>query len=291
MNISNERKLASYIKKLGENASADAFQELSDFCHSKSPLLRRLAASAIGKLAGIVDSTASVDLLRSLLSDTHPQVRQYSSKALSAFGVAAACVLEDLRDIYQNPDEKNYVKRSVVASGKLINESLKIAEQKKIYKCYRCSVIVNSDEYARSMKAFNRIYCDKCFDEVYLKRRNFDTNVELNKKIRTNDGNFVQSLGEQKIADWLTNHNILYRYDQRYRIISDFAVRPDFYLPEFDIYIEYWGMDTPDYKIGMLKKLKLYQQEGKKLLSLYPKDKNNLDSIMKQKLSKYIRIN
>ena len=106
MNISNERKLASYIKKLGENASADVFHELSDFCRSESPLLRRLAASAIGKLAGIVDSTASVDLLRPLLSDTHPQVRQYSAKALSAFGIAAVCTLEDLRDIYKNPVEK-----------------------------------------------------------------------------------------------------------------------------------------------------------------------------------------
>jgi len=290
MNITNERKLASYIKKLGESASDNAFQELSVFCRSESPLLRRLAASAIGKLAGIVDSTASVELLRSLLSDTHPQVRQYSAKALSAFGVAAACALDDLRDMYKNPEEKDYVKRSIIASGKLINNAIEIAEHKKIHKCSRCSVIVNSDEYARSRKTFQRIYCDKCFDEVYLKRRNFDTNVELNKKIRTNDGNFVQSIGEQKIADWLTNHNILYRYDQRYRIISDFAVRPDFYLTEFDVYIEYWGMDTPDYKIGMLKKLKLYQQEGKKLLSLYPKYKNNLDSILKQKLSKYIRL-
>jgi len=26
------------------------------------------------------------------------------------------------------------------------------------------------------------------------------------------------------------------------------------YLPELDLYIEYWGTDTADYKIGMLKK-------------------------------------
>lgn len=24
-------------------------------------------------------------------------------------------------------------------------------------------------------------------------------------------------------------------------------IRPDFYLPEFDVYIEFWGMDTPAY--------------------------------------------
>ena len=290
MNITNERKLASYIKKLGESASADVFEELSNFCRSESPLLRRLAASAIGKLSGIVNSTASVDLLRQLLCDSHPQVRQYSAKALGAFGTAAACSLNDLRDMYKNPEEKDYVKRSVVTSGKLITESVKIFHQKKIYKCSRCSVIVNSDEYSRSMKSFNRIFCDKCFDEVFLKRRNFDTKVELNKKIRAKDGNFVQSYGEMKISEWLSNNKIKYRYDTRYRIIDGYAIRPDFYLPEFDVYIEYWGMDTPDYKIGMLKKLKLYQQECKRLISIYPEDKNNLDIILRQKLSKYIRL-
>ncbi len=286
MNIDNERKLASYIKTLGEGASPEVFGELADFTKSSSPLLRRLAASALGKLAGIVDSVASVDLLRPLLTDTHPQVRQYSAKALGGYGVVAEHLLDDLRDMYRNPEEKDYVKRSVVASGKLIKEAIEIEEKKQTKHCQKCSVIMNSDEYARSQKAFQRNYCDKCFDEVYLSRRNFDTKVELNKNIRTKDGTFVQSDGERKICEWLNKNNIKYRYDERFRILADYAVRPDFYLPEFDIYIEYWGMDTIDYKIGMLKKLKLYQQEGKKIISLYPEDKNNLDIVLKNKLEK-----
>ncbi len=148
---------------------------------------------------------------------------------------------------------------------------------------------INKEEYSRSQKAFERNYCDKCFDEVYLSRRNFDTKVDLNKNIRVKDGTLVQSDGERKICDWLTKNNIQYRYDERFRIIEGMAIRPDFYLPEFDIYIEYWGMDTTDYKIGMLKKQKLYQQEGKKLISLYPDDKNNLDIVMKSKLKKYTK--
>jgi CRISPR-associated protein Cas4 len=62
---------------------------------------------------------------------------------------------------------------------------------------------------------------------------------------------------------------IAYRYDERFRIIDGYAIRPDFYLPEYDVYIEYWGMDTADYKIGMLKKQKLYQETGKRLVSVY----------------------
>ena len=57
--------------------------------------------------------------------------------------------------------------------------------------------------------------------------------------------------GERQIAEWLTAHGIAYRYDAKFRIIGEFQIRPDFYLPELDVYIEYWGMDTADYKIGM----------------------------------------
>ncbi len=290
MNIHNERKLASHVKKLGESASADVFDELVGFAHSESPLLRRLAASAFGKLAGIVDSTASVDLLRTILTDTHPQVRQYSAKALGAFGSASACAIEDLRDMYKNPNEKDYVKRSVTASGKLIKEACKIAEQKLVKVCTKCGKKVESDEFARSMKAFSRIYCDHCFDEVYIKRRNYDTKVDLNKTIQTDNGKLVQSDGERIISNFLYGHKIKYRYDERIRIIEGYAIRPDFYLPEFDIYIEYWGMDTIDYKISMLMKKKLYQQQGKKLISVSYNDKSNLVEILRNKLNRYMNI-
>jgi len=42
-------------------------------------------------------------------------------------------------------------------------------------------------------------------------------------------------------------------------------------------------MDTADYKIGMLKK-KLYQQQGKKLISLYPADKPRIKELLLKKL-------
>ena len=51
------------------------------------------------------------------------------------------------------------------------------------------------------------------------------------------------------------------------------------------MYIEYWGMNTADYKIGMLKKQQLYQQQGKRLISLYPAHRPRLDSIMRTKLA------
>ena len=51
------------------------------------------------------------------------------------------------------------------------------------------------------------------------------------------------------------------------------------------MYIEYWGMDTPQYKMSMYKKQMLYQQEGKRLVSVYPKDLPVLDNLLTSKLS------
>ena len=63
MNVQTERRLASHVKALGEQASAEVFPELAEATRSPSALVRRLAASALGKLAGVTDSVASVDLL------------------------------------------------------------------------------------------------------------------------------------------------------------------------------------------------------------------------------------
>jgi hypothetical protein len=286
MNIGNERKLAARAKELGESASPASLNELVELTRSESPLVRRLAASALGKLAGIVAAKPAVKTLHPLLSDTHPQVRQYSAKALGAFGAHAKDVLPDLRDLYKSPVEKDYVKRSVLAAGKTIREAVRIAEEQVFHYCRRCGVKLASDEYARSQKAFQRPFCDHCFDEVFLDRRNFETKVELQKTIRAKDGTVVQSDGERLICELLTAERIQYRYDERFRILNGHAIRPDFYLPEFDVYIEYWGMDTADYKIGMLKKQQLYQQRGKKLISLYPDDKPKIHEVLLAKLEK-----
>ena len=208
MNLANERKLAARATALGESAAADVFPELAELARSESALVRRLAASGIGKLAGIVPAEPAVDTLLPLLGDPHPQVRQYAAKALGAFGTAAERALPDLRDLYRNPHEKDYVKRSVEAAGKRIREALRLAALQAVHSCQRCSVAVSPDEFARSQSLFQRTFCDKCFDETYIGRRNFDTRVEVSKTLRASDGTLVQSGGERAIADWLAAHRI-----------------------------------------------------------------------------------
>jgi len=144
---------------------------------------------------------------------------------------------------------------------------------------------VSAEEHRQAQQSFQRSYCGRCYDEVFLERRNFETQVELKKTVEARDGTLVQSAGERRIAEWLSARRIRYRYDAKFRIIGEFQIRPDFYLPEVDVYIEYWGMDTPQYKMSMYKKQMLYQQEGKRLVSVYPADLPYLGQHLRSKLS------
>ena len=85
--------------------------------------------------------------------------------------------------------------------------------------CGRTCAVVAA-EYARSQQAFQRCDCDHCFDEVFLDRRNWETNVELSKTIQTADGTVVQSDGERIIAEELAALGITFRYDNRFRIMN-----------------------------------------------------------------------
>ena len=73
-------------------------------------------------------------------------------------------------------------------------------------------------------------------------------------------------------------------------IAKDTRIRPDFYLPEFDLYIEYWGMDTPEYVENMRRKRILYQQARKKLISISYRDFDRIELVLSEKLSKYMKL-
>ncbi len=272
--------------ELGRSGDPSALPELITLTQFPAASVRKLAASAIGKLAELVDAEQAVSALIPLLRDPFPQVRQYTAKALGAYGASAQPALSDLRDMAISPVEPQYNNNCAKRTIELIEEARRILESLAVHCCQRCGVKLAHDEFVQSQKAFQRPFCNYCFDEVFLERRNFETKVELQKNIRAKDGTWVQSQGERLICEALDAEGIRYRYDERFRILDGYAIRPDFYLPEFDVYIEYWGMDTTDYKIGMLKKQQLYQQQGKRLISLCPADKPHIKQMLLDKLQK-----
>ncbi len=65
-------------------------------------------------------------------------------------------------------------------------------------------------------------------------------------------GQPVRSKAERVIADYFTRHGIPYYYEAMATTNDWFNFkakisRPDFYLPQYNLYVEYWGLvDSPD---------------------------------------------
>lgn len=64
---------------------------------------------------------------------------------------------------------------------------------------------------------------------------------------------------------------------------------PDFYLPNYGVYVEYWGLvDAEDawtgerYERNMRKKMALYYRNQVKFISIYPSNLENLDWIFRK---------
>jgi hypothetical protein len=60
--------------------------------------------------------------------------------------------------------------------------------------------------------------------------------------------------------------------------------RPDFYLPQYNLFVEYWGLvDSPDAGtrdnyIGTMRwKMAQYRNNNIRFISIYPSNLNNLD--------------
>jgi len=100
-------------------------------------------------------------------------------------------------------------------------------------------------------------------------------------------GEVVRSHSEKVIADWLSRNGIRYTYeypafDRKGSMIS----RPDFYLPDYDVYVEYWGLAGTSWRYDrrMNWKMAEYHRNGVRYVSLYPRDLCKLGAALKSDL-------
>jgi hypothetical protein len=113
-------------------------------------------------------------------------------------------------------------------------------------------------------------------------------------------GEEVKSIGEKRIADYFERHRIKYEYERAARgkfLFFDFKIRafnpPDFYLPDYNVYVEYWGLVNAEdywtrtnYVRNMKRKMAIYYRNNIKFISIYPDNLDNLDWIFRSKFRK-----
>lgn len=78
-------------------------------------------------------------------------------------------------------------------------------------------------------------------------------------KIKTKQGFKVRSKGEKKIADFLFKHKINCKYESEVLNLDGQICVPDFYLPSYKVFIEYYG-GYPGSRTKKVWKNKLYKK-------------------------------
>ncbi len=280
--------------ELGVSGGLAEGRELLSLLKSEFPIVRKAAAGALVKFLGRHPSFAEVTripLFSVISRETGEQTLQYQLKAfLFCAKDFTTADLDLLRDLVRNPTHKDYVRTAAGEALAAGEAAARERESRLRHWCTRCRKPVTAEESAKGIEKYGKPYCHHCLEERTLEDIRFNHNVEEAKRLRTTDGVAVQSQGEKRIGDWLAAKKISYVYDERIVVAGDIAIRPDFYLPEFDVYIEYWGMNTPEYVATMKKKRFLYQRDHKKLLSLSFEDLPTLEETLALKLARYATI-
>lgn len=102
---------------------------------------------------------------------------------------------------------------------------------------------------------------------------------------RTQDGHYVRSKSEIIIDNWLYVAKVVHAYERKIPIEEDLYC--DFYIPTGKVYIEYWGLEDPQYLARKAKKLEIYKKYEMDLIQLGEKDVSNLDDILPGKLLEF----
>lgn len=117
---------------------------------------------------------------------------------------------------------------------------------------------MQSDAYLNLLSSYllyNRVVSKSEFE--FKTQSEYDEYLQLNPPTTINNET-VKSYGEMDIANFLAQNGIQYIYEHPYEIdtrTSEYGqYNPDFYLPEYDIYIEYFGVnkngEVPSYFKG-----------------------------------------
>lgn len=109
---------------------------------------------------------------------------------------------------------------------------------------------------------------------------------------KSKSGIEVKSKGEKFIADYFLKNNYKFEYEKPLIIKGKKVSKPDFYLNDYDVYVEFWGgYGNKEYDKIRKFKIKKYKSYNIKFISLYPGSLEDITELLKLKLEDYPKIN
>lgn len=209
---------------------------------------------------------------------------QMDSLTFHALGMSIIAEVEDVKPSLGSWAEDD--RKMTTLMQKLINEIL--SKDEKFSKIF---IEYFQTQFFKYESAFDF--------ETYGEYIDYIKSVEL----RSLNGDRVKSYEECEIANFLFLNQIAYQYEKPYEYDTksrDYQqYRPDFYLSDYGIYIEHFGIDKDGhtapyvnktlYHEGMVWKRALHRHYGTLLLETYSceKQKGLLTSRLQEKLARY----
>jgi hypothetical protein len=142
---------------------------------------------------------------------------------------------------------------------------------------------------ARQQEVFRTVYQQKQAEYQAELQRDYRVRLELRQKwqsgraFRTRSGIRVRSKIEKIIADFLFSLGLRFVYEPILDL-NGFCISPDFHLPDYDLYLEHFGLDGEDYRQSAAMKLDRYRRAEVQVISTYPADEPDIEDVLAQKL-------
>ncbi len=234
---------------------------------------------------------------------------------------------EEICALVYNRENANEMRRKIQAEAgsgidvftfhglgyRIIGKTLSIppwvkSERKK--KQFVGQVILEKQQNDRKYKETLRRYLSYCPDKTefdFISKEEFLL-YKNDHPMLTMMGENVKSYGELEIANYLTRHGIKYEYERAYEVDTSDETHaqyhPDFYLPEYGIYIEYFGINhqgevpvwfsgrdgktaTETYQQSMEWKRATHRANGTILIECYGYEK--IDDVLSERLEERLQ--
>lgn len=184
-------------------------------------------------------------------------------------------------------DKGHYVK--VNAEPQAAVEEPKKEEDSSELICLTCNNPSNGKHFCYDCY---KKYKDRAIDIRIINCKNIEILDEYGNTVyKCDDGRKVRSKSEKIISDFLFKYGIrtvyekaVYYYPNENETIT---LHPDFYLPDYDFYIEHNGVDTKSYKANKKKTEEMYKSLGYKVIVTTEADLADIEA----KLKPILRIN
>ncbi len=170
-------------------------------------------------------------------------------------------------------DYENYISQLEEKNASNQEEIDKLQFKIQNTKCILCNELSNGKHF-----------CYSCYSKY--KNRTFDLRIKNLKGLKIvddygnktevcEDGRYVRSRAEQCIANYFYNNKIRYAYEKPI-FYNGKILKPDFFLPDYDIYIEYNELKDEQYLKKKEFALQIYKKMGINIVVMTQEDRENI---------------